>query len=529
MIENSKCDCGHNNPVGTILCEYCGKPLDESLKDKETIEREMRYEGKARRSQSEPASLFDLVWNFFSSVKVAIIMIVVTLVATAIGTIFPQEQYVPSPDPASWYVQQYGTWGKLYYELGLSHMFETWWFFLLIALIGVSLVVCSLDRVIPLWHALKNQKVVKNTEFISRQKVAHTIELKAEEKEKVLGALSVALGNKRYGVRRDGDAILAEKGRISRWGPYVNHIGLILFLFGVLLRYIPGWYLNESLWVREGEIRQIPETPYYVKNERAFFEFYDPKEMPKSSEARGPIVKKYQTDAVLYVKDRTTGQLKPVHRQSILVNHPLEYKDLELFQSDFRADNLEALVLKVVERSTKKELGTFTVDLYHISPDQAYQVGDLTVRVLEYYPDFALENNRPVTKSQEPNRPGFMFEVREKGQTKGERSWVIAGQNLDDLIKTNKYAIHLAGFKMVNASGLVARKDKSLPVMFFGGIVCMIGLVMGFYWQHRRVWVRWSDGVLYLGAHTNKNWFGLRREVEHVASLAGFHLQAVKE
>jgi cytochrome c biogenesis protein len=218
-----------------------------------------------------------------------------------------------------------------------------------------------------------------------------------------------------------------------------------------------------------------------------------------------------------------------VHRQSILVNHPLEYKDLELFQSDFRADNLEALVLKVVERSTKKELGTFTVDLYHISPDQAYKVGDLTVRVLEYYPDFALENNRPVTKSQEPNRPGFMFEVREKGQTKGERSWVIAGQNLDDLIKTNKYAIHLAGFKMVNASGLVARKDKSLPLMFFGGIVCMIGLVMGFYWQHRRVWVRWSDGVLYLGAHTNKNWFGLRREVEHVASLAGFHLQAVKE
>ena len=35
---------------------------------------------------------------------------------------------------------------------------------------------------------------------------------------------------KRYHVREENGDLLAEKGRFSRWGPYVNHIGLIIFL-----------------------------------------------------------------------------------------------------------------------------------------------------------------------------------------------------------------------------------------------------------------------------------------------------------
>ena len=69
--------------------------------------------------------------------------------------------------------------------------------------------------------------------------------VKAEEKLKEL----------RYNVKIEDGAILAEKGRFSRWGPYVNHTGLIIFLFGVLLRGIPGFYVDETMWIREGETR----------------------------------------------------------------------------------------------------------------------------------------------------------------------------------------------------------------------------------------------------------------------------------
>ncbi|WP_164491681.1 cytochrome c biogenesis protein ResB [Staphylospora marina] len=521
MIVNSKCECGHNNPVGTILCEYCGKPLEKSVREKTSIEREMRYEGKARRSLRAPASPFDLVWNFFSSVKVAITLIVVTLVAAAIGTVLPQERFIPSADPVTYYAETYGFWGKLFYQLGLTDMYNSWWFFLLISSIGVSLVVCSLDRVIPLWKALSNQQVAKNPEFIRKQGISHEETLPREESIERMNRLAEALEGKHYRIRREEEALLAEKGRISRWGPYVNHVGLILFLFGVLLRYVPGWHLQETMWVREGQIAQIPETDLFVKNEKFTMETWD---TGTSSEEKPAIPKKFQTDAVIFREDPKTGTLTEVHRQSILVNEPLKYGDLLLYQADYRMGVVSGLTLNVTEKTSGRQIGTFRVDLYDLKPDQVFRVGQLEIRPLEYYPDFALENGRPVTKSREPNRPAFIFEVREQGQKEGERSWVIAGQDLGELAKDNRYEIGLANLNLVNSSGLLVRVDKSLPIIFVGGFIFFIGLIMGFWWQHRRVWIRVTDGGLVVGAHTNKNWFSLRRELERVFADAGMTL-----
>jgi cytochrome c biogenesis protein len=520
-MENTKCECGHNNPVGTILCEYCGKPLEEDKESNRPLE--MRYEGKARRSQTYQATWFDRVWNFFSSVKVAIVLILITLITSAIGTILPQERYVPSPDPAQYYVEQYGFWGEWFYKLGLSSMYDSWWYVTLLAMIGISLVVCSLDRVIPLYKALKNQQVTKDLTFISRQKVSYTLEVPEEERDGLLDRLATQLQNRRFRVRREGHALLAEKGRISRWGPYINHIGLILFLFGALLRLVPGWYLDQFVWVREGEIAKVPEMPYYVKNNKAEVEFYDPKELPGKKTNSQPTVKQYKSDITLLRQDPRTGRLEPVSRKVIMVNHPMEYKGLMLFQSGFQPNQPVSLQMTVTDKKTKKSVGTFTVNLYH--PKESYPLKNGgTVRILNYFPDFTMEGDRPATKSEFPNRPAFVFEVITPELKKGEKSWMIAQTNLDDINRNNRYDISMTGLQVVDQSGLMVRVDKSLLVIFFGAAVCMIGLVMGFYWQHRRVWLRWHEGRLYLGAHTNKNWFGLKREVEQIAERAGLKL-----
>ncbi|MNY41792.1 Cytochrome c biogenesis protein CcsB [compost metagenome] len=57
------------------------------------------------------------------------------------------------------------------------------------------------------------------------------------------------------------------------------------------------------------------------------------------------------------------------------------------------------------------------------------------------------------------------------------------------------------------------RVDKAMPYIWVGSAIFMIGVIMGFYWQHRRIWIRIDGGKLTLGGHTNKNWFGLRNEV----------------
>ncbi|MGP3781397.1 cytochrome c biogenesis protein ResB [Bacillus sp. 4A_MP3] len=141
-MKKVKCECGHVNPAGTVLCESCGKPLD----DQKSPLADMRYDGSARRSQTYNKTIVDKVWNFFSSVKVGIWLIVITLAASAFGTVFPQEAYLPpGAQPDTYYEQQYGIIGQMYYLLGFHHLYGSWWYMLLIASIGISLVICSLD------------------------------------------------------------------------------------------------------------------------------------------------------------------------------------------------------------------------------------------------------------------------------------------------------------------------------------------------------------------------------------------------
>lgn len=524
MIENTKCECGHNNPTGTLLCEHCGRPLGENEAAIKQGELNMRYEGAARRSQTYQRTVIDRIWNFFSSVKVAIILILMTLIASIIGTIFPQERYVPAVNVEAWYQQQYGVWGEIYYKLGLGNMYGSWWYVTLLALIGISLVVCSLDRVIPLYKALKNQRVKKHVSFIEKQRVAAKRDLGEEDnREVLLDRLTEKLTKKRYNVRRDGDALLAEKGRISRWGPYINHIGLIIFLLGALMRLIPGWYLDEYVWIREGETKELPGTEYYLKNEKATIEFYDPEEAPESQNLEGQIVKKYETQAVLYEKGAQGEELQPVKSQTIIVNHPLKHEGLLVYQSGFQQSQPVSLVLTLDQKATGDTIDTFEVSLD--DPEETYQLKQgITVKILEYYPDFALEGDRPTTRSSEPNRPAFIFNVVAPDKPDGEKSWVISGLNLDELSEDNEYEINLDEIKMVDVSGLMVRMDKSLPIIFFGAGIFMVGVVMGFYWQHRRVWVRINDGTLYFGAHTNKNWFGLRQEMRDAAKSIGIQL-----
>src|SRR5699024_12212242 len=77
------------NPEGTVLCESCGKPI-EGNQSKDGNENEkllnMRYEGSARRSKTYNTRIVDRIWTFFSSVKVGVWLIALTLIASILGT-----------------------------------------------------------------------------------------------------------------------------------------------------------------------------------------------------------------------------------------------------------------------------------------------------------------------------------------------------------------------------------------------------------------------------------------------------------
>ena len=75
-------------------------------------------------------------------------------------------------------------------------------------------------------------------------------------------------------------------------------------------------------------------------------------------------------------------------------------------------------------------------------------------------------------------------------------------------------------------SYLLVRIEKALPLILSGALIFLFGVVIGLYWQHRRIWVRLDGKQLIVAAHTNKNWYGLREEVAKVLGKTGIEVDA---
>ncbi|MEK5106379.1 cytochrome c biogenesis protein ResB [Cytobacillus sp. FSL K6-0129] len=528
-MKQVKCECGHVNPHGTVLCESCGRVLVEEEKSKKLVD--MRYEGSARRSQTYNKTIIDKIWNFFSSVKVGVTLIIITLAASAIGTIFPQEMYIPPTENASvYYEDQYGFAGEVYYTLGFHNLYSSWWYLLLIASIGVSLVICSLDRVVPLYRALKKQRVDRHEGFLKRQRLYRATTLASVEEDS-FEKIKAKLKEKRYNIREENGSILAEKNRFSRWGPYINHIGLIIFLIGGMLRFVPGMYVDELLWIREGETVVIPETKgeYYLENHEFILETY---EKEKENEAfstaienNGTVAKNFQTNVSLYKESGETiaGQdpeLEKVEDYELRVNEPLKFEQFALYQQSYKLGELSEMSFALTNKETNEEFGQMTIDLHNPQDEYTFENG-YSVELMSYFPDFEFdENSEPVTKSRVPNNPAFIFKMFSPEHPDGEVSFVAIQQTIEPY-GDNDLKMAFKGVDTQNVSALTVRKDLTLPILAIGGLIFMIGVVQGAYWNHRRVWVRRLGDQVLVAGHTNKNWHGLKREITHVFDGSG--------
>ncbi|AOV08096.1 cytochrome c biogenesis protein ResB [Sporosarcina ureilytica] len=523
-----KCQCGHENPFGTVLCEQCGRPQTEEAKNSKTVD--MRYEGSARRSQTYKRTIIDKIWNFFSSVKIGVSIIVAVLVTSAIGTIFPQKLYVPGnteAEIAAYYERLYGVVGVIYYKLGFYDMYNSWWFITLVGMLGTSILIASVDRVVPLYKSLKQQRTKRHTSFLKRQRVyghgsvenADESLTKAEEKLKQL----------RYHVKVENGAILAEKNRFSRWGPYVNHTGLLIFLGAILLRGIPGFYVDETLWLREGEMLEVPGAPgYFIENKGFTLETYSEEDnavFETALERNGTIVKEFQTDIALYKQEEgglpgQSDNISLVKEYPIVVNKPLTFDGYSIFQMDYRTDELKSMTFQLTEKSSEKSLGEFTVDL--VTPERVYDLGNgASVELRDYYPDYdGFVDGEPTSKTPLPNNPAFFFKMITPEKPKGEISFVAIRQTVE--AEENDYKVNFLSAETRNISGLTIRKDKTLYLLLLGGIIFMIGVAQGSYWNHRRIWIqKGENNEMFIASHTNKNWFSLKKDMAQVKEYAG--------
>ncbi len=232
---------------------------------------------------------------------------------------------------------------------GVTDIFHTPLFLLLIGFLTVNMVACSVQRVFPRARLLKQPMPLLSEREISRLTVNSELALPGAPHT---GIARLAQGLKRcgYQVRVETDALTAEWGKLGRLAGTVTHIGLLTLLAGVTVSSWTGFSgfqavpLHGKLTFGQSEhsklwIGRLPDWSVRVDaTRREDYESGDPKQ--------------WYSD--LSVVDSQGRVLK---RQEISVNNPLSYGGVDIYQSSWGLDQLVVSFNEHVRHLDLRQMG----------------------------------------------------------------------------------------------------------------------------------------------------------------------------
>jgi cytochrome c biogenesis protein len=269
------------------------------------------------------ADPFSKIWNFFTSVKLTIVLLLSLAVTSIIGTLIPQNE-----DPQAYFEAFGGVLSRLFNLLDLFDMYHSWWFQLLIVLLTINIIVCSIDRISSnrriLFVRNPSFKLPRFRNLKHRQEFTHA-RTPQQLKDIYQAFIARRFRHSQVEATENGFAIYGEKGRWTRFGVYTVHLSVVLLLIGGLIGSIFGFdgFVNIAEGESINQIRlrnspQMVQLDFAIRCDDFDVSFYDtgaPKEFRSS----------------LTVLE----QGRSVLNKDIIVNDPLRYKGISFYQSSY--------------------------------------------------------------------------------------------------------------------------------------------------------------------------------------------------
>ena len=154
-------------------------------------------------------------WKFLSSMRFAIILLVILAVVCSLGSFITQGQTY------AWYASRYSErTAALIIALHLDDAFHSWWFILISSFLCINLIACNVVRVPGL---------IKRTK--SKEEVQPSVRA---EGVKDVQAFFTAMGMKKPSetTRNGHKALYSSKNTIGIWGAWICHVGVLLLILG---------------------------------------------------------------------------------------------------------------------------------------------------------------------------------------------------------------------------------------------------------------------------------------------------------
>jgi cytochrome c biogenesis protein len=286
---------------------------------------------KGDKGQQTPRSslVLDWLWRLLSSVRLAVILILVITGLSLIGVLLIQVPSEMARDPQfySHWVDtaarsRVGVFAPLLSALHLFDVFRSPWFFIAGILLMINIVICGANRWGGISLSLRGG-TIKHKESFYETGDAHA-ELSTILAPVVNTAMisEKVLRSRGYRTRTKYDEnnvyIAGDKNRFSRLGTYVSHLSLILFVLAFITGNAFG-FRDSSFTIPIGSSREIGYNTGLTLQLNQFVDEYYENGMPRD----------YRSEVVLY----ENGQR--VEQAVIRVNHPLIYKGVRFHQSYF--------------------------------------------------------------------------------------------------------------------------------------------------------------------------------------------------
>ena len=440
---------------------------------------------------------FNKIWDFFTSVRLTIVILLTLAATSIIGTLIPQNQ-----EPGQYFQAFGGFLYRLFDIFGIFDMYHSWWFQLLIVLLTINIIVCSIDRI----SANRRILFVKKPTF----KLARFRNIKRKETFKddrsvdQLHTVCQAFVKRHYRhhhmeATETGYAIYGEKGRWTRFGVYTVHLSVVLLLVGGLIGSIfgfDGWVnIPEGESVSQIRLRsqeRVLQLDFEIRCDDFDVSFY---------ETGAP--KEFRSSLTILEQGRE------VLKKDIIVNDPLRYKGVNMFQSSYGQLPSDKLVLSFTSAKTgmvytrdaginqpltiPEKLGTFVLtEMRRSAKFRGVDIGDAYVGIL--------------------TPPG------------GDPVEVILPMRFPSFDRMRKGEVQIAVVEQGQRfyTGLQVTRDPGVWVVYSGFILMIIGCYITFFMSHQQICVELAasgkkTGVTVAGT-ANKGKTAMAARIEAVAA-----------
>jgi len=462
--------------------------------------------------------LLDRVWRFFASVKLTVTVLSVLALTSAVGTLVPQNQ-----DPMVYFRQFGATVYRLFELLDLFDMYHSWWFQFLLLTLTVNVVVCSFDRLPAVWKIAFDKsprfgprqfkKSVIVAEFAAGQDAAQA-QTQAE------ATLTKCFRSPRIVNDEAGYAVYAEKFRWTRLGAYIVHVSIVLMLLGGLVGSMFGFegFVNiaegeqsDVIHLRRGhETRQLD---FAIRCDDFDVSFYS-NGAPKEFRSTLTLIENQQ----------------PALTADIIVNSPLRYQGINIFQSSYgklqaEHDHQQA-PLTVPDKLTLR----FTSRASNMRYFKDTVIGQ-PVDLPENAGKFVLIEYRPQAEFGGQNiGEAFIGVLTPAGGQPVEVLLPLRFANFDKM-RGGRFSIAVEGdfHEPFHAeepperyyTGLQVTYDPGVLLVYAGFIVMIIGCIVTFFMSHQRYWVdiRARKNKIWVSVRgvSNRHQLGMERKIEKLA------------